>query len=176
MKLTFVVFLFALAGCSAGRVVKADKAPGVDFQSFKTFDFVKLEASGDTASARFDTYSTMLRDAVARELKAKGYTQSNSNPDLLVNIGAVVKEQTQTRETNIREAPRYIGQRNYKWKSEEVVVGHYKTGTVTIELVDSKQNNMVWQGVVEGIISEKTKTYQNDVNKAMTDLFAKFPG
>ena len=176
MKFSALLFLFALAGCSAGRIVKTDKAEGVNLQSYKTFDFLKFEASGDTAAQRFESYAGILRNAVARELAAKGYTQSSANPDLLVNIGAVVKEETQTRETNIREAPRYIGQRNYSWKSEEVPVGQYKSGTVTIELVDSKKNSMVWQGVVEGIISDKRKTYENDVNKAMTDLFAKFPG
>lgn len=105
MKFSVVLLLFAIAGCAAGRVVKTDKAQGVDFQSFKTFDFLKLEASGDTSSSRFNTYATMLRDAVTREMIAKGYTQSPTNPDLLVNIGAVVKEETQTRETNIRDAP-----------------------------------------------------------------------
>ena len=175
MKSPVLFLLLFMAGCSAGRVVKTEKADGTNFQSFKTFDFYKLEASGDTSSGRFNSYTNFLREAVGRELKAKGFTQSESNPDLLVNIGIVVKQETQTRETNIREAPRYMGQRRYSWKSQEVEVGKYKSGTVTIDLVDSKKNSRVWEGIVEGIISERTNTYENDVNKAITNLFSKFP-
>ena len=176
MKFSLVVLLLAIAGCSVTKTVNTVKAPGVDFTSFKTFDYFKLQASGDTVSSRFDNYANMIREAITREMIAKGYTQSSADPDLLINIGAVVKEQAQTRETNIRDAPRYTGQRNYSWKSEEVVVGHYKTGTVTIELVDRLKNSMVWQGVVEGLVADKPKTFQSDINKAITGVFQKFPG
>jgi uncharacterized protein DUF4136 len=173
--LSFLAFAVFSSGCTAGKVVKREKAPSADFQAYKTFDFYKLEASGDTSANRFKLYTDVLRDAVARELLAKGYTQTSSDPDMLVNIGIVVKEETQTRETNIREAPRYMGQRRYSWKSQEVEVGRYKSGTVTIDLVDKDKNTMVWEGVVEGIISQRTNTYQNDINKAVTNLFSKFP-
>jgi len=175
MRMIVLLVLFTVAGCSTGRIVKTEKAENVNFGTFKTFDFYKLEASGDTTAAKFRSYTDVLREAVARELTAKGYTRNESNPDLLVNIGIVVKEQTQTRETNIREAPRYMGQRRYSWKSQEVEVGKYKSGTVTIDLVDSRKNTMVWEGIVEGIISQKANTYQNDVNKAITNLFSKYP-
>jgi hypothetical protein len=176
VKISVFVLLLALLGCAPGKVVKTEKADNVNFQDFKTFDFYKLEASGDTASSRFNTYTNILRDAVARELTAKGYRQSPGDADLLVNIGIVVKEERQTRETNIREAPRYIGQRRYSWKSQEVEVGRYKSGTVTIDLVDGKKNSMVWEGVLEGIISQKENAYRNDIDKGIADLFEKFPG
>jgi len=175
MKYSAVVLLLALVSCAPGKVVKTEKADNVNFQSFKTFDFYKLEASGDTATSKFSTYTDILKHAVARELTAKGYRESASNADLLVNIGIVVKEERQTRETNIREAPRYIGQRRYSWKSQEVEVGRYKSGTVTIDLVDSKNNNMVWEGILEGIISQKENAYRNDIDKGITNLFEKFP-
>jgi hypothetical protein len=175
MKYTALVFLLFIAACSPGRVIKTEKAEGVDFNSYKTFDFYKLEASGDTSTAKFAPYTNILQQSIARELQAKGYSQSSSDPDLLVNIGIVVKEETQTRETNIREAPRYIGQRRYSWKSQEVEVGRYKSGTVTIDLVDPRKNSMVWEGVLEGVIANKQSSYENDINKGITNLFEKFP-
>jgi hypothetical protein len=168
------ILSFAIA-CSPARVARSEKAPGINFGDFKTYDFYKLEASGDTSSKRFAAYTDKLRQAIANELNSKGYRESSSNPDLLVNVGIVVTQQTQTRETNIREAPRYIGQRRYSWKSEEVVVGKYRSGTVTIDLVENKKNNMVWQGTLEGIISEKQKNFEADINKGVATLFAKFP-
>ncbi|MET0300927.1 MAG: DUF4136 domain-containing protein [Flavitalea sp.] len=172
MRIIFVAFLF-LVSCTTTKVIKTEKVADVNFQSFKTFGFYKLEASGDTSS-KFDFYSSLLKDAIARELTSKGYTQT-SDPDLLINLGVVVKEETQTRQTDIREAPRYIGQRRYTWKSQEVPVSQYKTGTATIDLVESKQNRMVWQGTLEGIIPGNRKTYEKEINKGVAALFAKFP-
>ncbi len=172
----FVIYimLWCLLACSTARVVKTEKAPGIDFTSYKTYDFYELDASGDTTGNRFEPYTAILKQAISRELEAKGYRQ-DADPDLRVNIGIVVKEETQTRETNIREAPRYMGQRRYSWKSEQVEVGRYKVGTATIDLVDSRKNMMVWQGVMEGIISKKENSYEDDVNKGVTELFEKFP-
>ena len=169
------ILLTAFFACSTARVVKTEKAPGVDFSAYKTYDYYELEASGDTAGNKFNPYTDLLRQAISRELEAKGLQQSSTDPDLRVNIGIVVREETQTRETNIREAPRYMGQRRYSWKSEQVEVGRYKTGTATIDLVDSRKNMMVWQGVMEGIISKKERSYESDVNRGVAELFEKFP-
>ncbi|RYY30374.1 MAG: DUF4136 domain-containing protein [Chitinophagaceae bacterium] len=173
--LVIFTLLAALFACSTARVVKTEKAPGVDFTTYKTFDFYELGASGDTTGNKFNTYTDMLRQAISRELEAKGYRRESTDPDLRVNIGIVVKEEAQTRETTIREAPRYMGQRRYSWKSEQVEVGRYKTGTATIDLVDSRKNMMVWEGVMEGIISKKQSSYESDVNKGISQLFEKFP-
>jgi hypothetical protein len=169
------LFLAVLFACSTARVVKTEKAPGVDFSTYKTYDFYELEASGDTTGNKFGPYTALLRQAISKELNAKGYQQRSADPDLRVNIGIVVKEETQTRETNIREAPRYMGQRRYSWKSEQVEVGRYKVGTATIDLVDSRKDMMVWQGIMEGIVSNRKSNYESDVNKGVTQLFEKFP-
>jgi hypothetical protein len=171
----FTLSILSTLACSTARVVKTQKAPGIDFTAFKTYDFYELDASGDTSVARFGAYTELLQKALKQELNAKGLQQRSANPDLRVNIGIVVKEETQTRETHIREAPRYMGQRRYSWKSEDVEVGRYKSGTATIELVSSKSNEMVWQGIMEGIISERKKNYEADVNKGVNELFSKFP-
>jgi hypothetical protein len=34
---------------------------------------------------------------------------------------------------------------------------------------------MVWEGVLEGIISKKENAYRNDIDKGITNLFGKFP-
>ncbi|MBI2283034.1 MAG: DUF4136 domain-containing protein [Bacteroidetes bacterium] len=96
---------------------------------------------------------------------------------MLVNIGIRIKEEVQTRETDWRTdgAPRYIGQRNYSWKSESIEVGRYHEGTVAIHLVDAAENKMVWRGIVRGIVPENQKNVQAEVQKGISMLFDKFP-
>lgn len=169
-----VVIIILLAACSGARVLNAETAEGANMGSYKTFDFFQVEASGDTATGSFQDRIIRIEDAIAIEMQKHGYLLSKTNPDLLVNIGLVVKDATQTRETNyLTDAPRYIGQRRYSWKSEEVVVGKYRQGTVTVDLVDRVQNKQVWQGTVQGVIPEKEENVDDAIKKGVGKLFTK---
>ena len=111
-------------------------------------------------------------------MKQRGYVQQTAQPDLLINIGLVVKEQVQTRQTDWRTdgAPRYMGQRNYTWKSEEIEVGRYREGTVTVHVVDAARKQMLWKGGAKGIIPDKQKQLPALAGEAMKELFSKYPG
>jgi hypothetical protein len=172
----FLLIVF-FTGCSSARVLHSEKADDADLSSYKTFDFYKVEASGDTLTQQFNERIAKLEDAIALEMQKYGYLLSKTNPDLLVNIGIAIQEEVQTRRTDFRtDAPRYIGQRRYSWKSEEIETGRYKEGTVTIHLVDSVKNKMVWKGAVQGILPEKEEKLESRIRKGIQKLFKEFPG
>jgi hypothetical protein len=98
------------------------------------------------------------------------------NPDLHVNIGIVVAEKVQTRETNLAtpgDRAAYMGQRNYHWESQEVEVGRYREGTVIVHLVDQAKSKLVWQGAAESVLPEKQKNVPAVIEEAMKKLFEK---
>jgi hypothetical protein len=151
LKPFFLIFCFAYLAmaCTGVRVINTEQGENVDFTHYKTFNFYQLSAAGDTISQGFEQRMAILKDAISKELNKRGFTLSNANPDILVNIGIVVKEEVQTRQTDFRtDAPKYIGQRNYSWKSETIEVGRYRQGTATVHLVDALQNKMIWKGAV----------------------------
>ena len=175
-----LVFLCAatLVACSSSvKISNTSVAPNTDLAKYKTFDFFKLDASGDTVTKGFNERMDMLKSVIAGELTSRGYRQSSSKPDLLVNIGLQVEEKTQTRQTDWRTdgAYRYMGQRNYSWKSEEVVVGYYKEGSVTVHLVDAAANEMVWKGTAKDILPSKESKIPELAKAGMKALFAKYP-
>jgi hypothetical protein len=139
---------------------------------YQTFDFLDLDVELLTEHQINQENADYLKTAIARELTAKGLEQS-SNPDLAVNIGVVVEEEVQTRETDIRDM-RYMGQRNYHWEVEEVVVGVYKVGTVSVELVDTKANRAVWEESESNVINKKQKNVQKKIDKGVSRIFKKF--
>jgi hypothetical protein len=139
---------------------------------YQTFDFLDLDVELLTEHQINQENVDYLKTAIARELTAKGLEQS-SNPDLAINIGVVVKEEVQTRETDIRDM-RYMGQRNYHWEVEEVVVGVYKVGTVSVELVDTKANRAVWEESEGNVIDKKQKNVQKKIDKGVSKIFKKF--
>ncbi|MEO6932521.1 MAG: DUF4136 domain-containing protein, partial [Chitinophagaceae bacterium] len=153
-KYLSLALVIMAAGCSSVKVLNSETGDGANLNSYKTFDFFTVEAKGDTSTSRFGDRVNKLEDAIALEMQHRGYLLSKTNPDLLVNIGIVVNEEVQTRQTDFRtDAPKYIGQRRYSWKSQDVEVGRYREGTVTVHLVDNRQNKMVWRGAVQGVIS-----------------------
>ena len=82
-----------------------------------------------------------------------------------VNLTSIVDEKIQTRQTDFRTdgAPRYMGQRRFSWKSEDVEVGRYKQGTLLLDLVDTKSNMIVWRSGVEGVLPKKEKQLKTEI-------------
>lgn len=174
-QLLIIIAAVALASCGGPRVISSESAPGIDLSNYKTFDFYKIRASGDTLPDKFSARTAMIEKAIEAQLIDRGFTR-NANPDLLVNIGIVVAEKVQTRMTDIRtDAPMYIGQRNYRWKSEEVEVGRYRLGTATMDLVDARTNSLVWESVVEDVIPDKDSKVEATIAKGVERMFSKFP-
>lgn len=175
--LLLITIVSLLYSCSSTKVLNSEVADNVDWSKYKTYDFYQLEASGDTASEGFVSKANILKAAIANQLNERGFTQSSSNPDMLVNIGLMVKEKAQTRTTDFRTdgLPRYMGQRNYTWKSQEIEVGRYKEGTATIHLVDAAQKKMLWRGVAKDIIPDSNTKLQTTVTEGAKALFEKFP-
>ena len=171
-NLIFLFGILLIMSCGGPKVLHRELAPGADLSSYKTFDFFKTTAEGDTMAGHYADRFDKLKTAIVNELTAKGMKQTSDNPELLVNIGIVIDEQVQTRETNFNtDAPKYIGQRNYHWKSEEIEVGRYRLGTVTIHLVDAKKEELVWEGAVEGVVPDKESKRQKVINEGIHKLF-----
>lgn len=162
---TLVCFVF-MTICLAYIPVQGQNTS--DYQTFNFLDFdVELLTEHQVEEKNID----YLKSAIVREMESKGLKQA-SNPDLAINIGLVVEEEVQTRETDARDM-RYMGQRNYTWEVEEVVVGVYKVGTVSIEFVDTKENKAVWEKSDANVI-RKSKGVQKKIDKAVKRIFKKF--
>jgi len=173
-----LLVLFSFLSCNAIRVLPVESAPGVNWQEKRTFEFYQVQASGDTITAQFANGISDLQQAIATELKQRGYEQSANRPDWLINIGIVVNTQVQTRQTDFRTdgAPRYVGQRNYSWKSETVELGRYREGTVSVHIVDAARRELLWKGAVQGVIPDKNSARVAAATAAMQMLMERFPG
>jgi hypothetical protein len=175
MKL-FLLLLVAgtLAACSPYRVKQNRVDQSANFQSYRTFNFMESDlaplASREVSSQVID----QIKSAVAGELTRRGYQQTSGNADLMVNLGLSVQEKTQTRETNIREAPLYIGQRRYSWRSQEVPVGKYQEGALSVDVADARTNQLLWDATVTSVLTKRSAEPEK-INEAVARLFEKFP-
>jgi len=173
----FLCLLLLITACSPSyKLLKVKKEDSFKLSDFPTYGFYDIEAKGDTVSQNFEKNVGIIKQAIAKNLQARGLDEAR-DPSLKINIALNVQEQLQTRQTDFRTdgLPRYMGQRRYSWKSEEVVTGKYREGTIVIDLVDAANNRMVWQGGASGIIPEKTKSFTEDINQVINEVVAKIP-
>ena len=173
-KLVILICVLAF-GCSGITIKNVQQAENFALSKYKTFGFFNVDASGDALGPDYNTNLDLLKKAITKQFAAKGLTPSD-NPDLKVNIGIVVSKEVQTRETsfsNPGDRTAYMGQRNYSWQSQEVVVRTYKQGTVTLDMVDQPTGKLVWQGTATGVVPDKQKNVPTMIEQGMTELFMK---
>lgn len=159
--------------CSPVRVISSEEKEDVNFAAYQTFNFLDISVKNDSLDREIPAIQ-MLKDAIVFQMEDLEYKLSD-NPDLWVNIGVMVVEKVQTRETDIREAPVYIGQRRYHWEREEVIVDEYEQGTVTVDIIDAKEMERIWEGVAVGTLSDNQNKMEKRINDAMELLFNRYP-
>jgi hypothetical protein len=174
-RLAVLLFLLSSWACSSVRVVKTEPGDNFALSNYKTFGFYPIEATGDIPeNTLYRSQLDALKETAARQLEARGLKRTDTNPELMVNIGVTVAEKVQTRQTNLlTDPPNYIGQRRYTWRSQEVETGRYRQGTVDVHLVDRPRNEMVWRGIVEGIVPNKSASLEKRIDESMDKLFSK---
>jgi PBP1b-binding outer membrane lipoprotein LpoB len=174
MKKLVILLSLILIGCSGVTIKNVQKADTFTLSKYKTFGFFNVDATGDGLGKNYTANLESLKKAISKQFEAKGLSLAPDNPDIMVNIGIVVSQEVQTRETSFSDpADRtaYMGQRNYSWHSQEVVVGKYKQGSVTLDLVDRESGKLVWQGTATSVVPENQKNVPALIEEGMTKLF-----
>lgn len=168
--------LLLLTACSPVRIVGTEGDTNFRLSNYSTFGFHETEGAAESLGQEYLDRLALIKQEVAAQLQNRGLAMATTEPDLLVNLGVVVNEQVQTRETDFRtDRPRYIGQRRYSWRSEEVEVGRYNEGTLSMHLVDRRRNEMVWQGAAESVMPKSERKIQNRIREGVEQLVGRVP-
>jgi len=165
--------LALLLGCS-GYSVSYDYDVTASFGRYRTFDYyTSKKGTGGTTSLM----DKRVRASVEQELQAKGFVMETRNdPDFLVTYYPIVHERkvrTTTRVTTgwgFRPVYGRVGVSTSR-------VNRYKEGTIVIEIVDFKTNQLIWQGAAADALTGLKSPEDADevVPKAVRDILAKFP-
>jgi hypothetical protein len=158
--------------CASGPKVRTRAAADFVPSTYRTYGFFPSQG---TDRAGYATLLTQYLEAAAeRELQARGY-QRSEQPDLLVNFHIVARDKVQVTST----PNAYYGwRRAYAWGgmgySNEV--RSFTEGTLNVDLVDRARNQLVWEGIAVGRITEqKLQNPQPSIDGAVAAIFAQFP-
>jgi len=169
----FLSILFTITMCVPVRVT-TDQIEGTSFLGYETYNFYEIEYQRYDSLPYNRENMDFLIEEIRKQMLNKGFAISE-NPDLYLNVGVVVKQQHQTRETDPRFDMNYIGQRNYHWEREEIVTGIYEEGAITIDFVDAENNHLIWQGTAVGILTNDLEKLKKRASYAIEKIFNKMP-
>lgn len=163
-----------LAGCASKPDIRTDTAPAAGLSGYKTFAYFN---PAGTDKLRYTTLlSSHLKEATRAELEKHGYVYSETDPDLRVNFHFQVDDRQEFFTSAGSRASYGPGPWAYRYAAPDVHTVNYKQGTLTIEVVDARRHSVVWQGVAENSIEEKTlKNPGPAIASVVSQMFATYP-
>ena len=178
-----VATLLWLVGCATTRQpdIRTDYDRTADFSSYRTYGFP--DELGTDRAGYSTLITTYFKSAVNREMQARGYRYVETEPDLLVNFFANVRDVVATRRhPNMWVSYGYYGYRYGLYSAwplyaDGIDTVQYRIGTANIDLVDAERNQLVWEGVAEGRLTrEIMDNPQPAIDSVVRDLFARYSG
>ena len=164
----------AAIGCSTVQA-KTDYDRSANFGGFRTFKMLEGKALPSDSGA---PPNTMVGDRISEEIKnqllAKGLTQSDDSPNVLVGwvAGARTRQELEAMGPYDPMMGPYMGV-GY-WGPADVWTTEYQHGTLIIDMTDAASHKMVWRTIVTADKNKVTelgepKLIQEAVAKAFKD-------
>ena len=164
-----IILLTILVSCATVRV-NSDYDKNVDFAQFKTYAFYKTGIDKVEIS---DLDKKRILRSIDEAMMAKGLTKSET-PDLLININTKAQ-------TNVNVNDFYAGY-GYGWGYGWNPYWGYGTsvytsteGVLTIDLIDAKKKELVWQGEGIGDLTKDTHKKDENVKDFVTKILVLYP-
>jgi hypothetical protein len=176
--LFLTIVLITAVSCSTVKI-SSDFDRTAGFASYKTYSFTEDALN----LAINDLNRNRLFKAIETELAGKGFTKSDSNPDVLIDIKLKGEQKQTATATNTGGYGGYgygYGYR-YGWgggfSTTTINYDTYVDGTLFIDMIDAKKSQLVWQGrgtkTIEPDASEKRR--EQNINYAVKQIFMKYP-
>lgn len=168
LEYTFVMVLGVLSlGACANIQTESSYAPGVAFDEYRTY---RIEGRSSLPKALAEQVESSLQQA----LSTKGLS-SSPRPELLVNFFTLVEDDARITQmpTNVYVPYR----RGYAvWTAYETSIREVTEGSLFVDVVDIKTNQMIWEGNAHGAVSrgnpDRTKSR---ITAAVEKMLRNFP-
>jgi hypothetical protein len=191
-NLILIVAFFAIAGCySSSNVYKAEKTKDVDFKKYKTFAWLPTKDTAYTKFASKKNVENALAIDVMQQLTNRGMKLDTLNPDclftytLVMNNTYEIGQQPPEIYTPQSYAPVWAGQSNvYYYRTDYgipsysggMAVTTFRDGSLVIDMIDTKDNKIVWRTTAQGKQQEQDrKGVRATVREIVPAMFKKFP-
>jgi hypothetical protein len=187
--LLFTIVGIVIAGCSTTSSIITDYDRDAQFNDYKTFYWadefkMKKQNGGEDPLFYNSLIQTRLKNAIEKQMKARGYELSEETPDLLVNASVQMEED--------RSGGSYGAPYLYPYSPFHPGFGHsfghfygyygtrgtststHMAGAIVVQLIDRSREQLVWQGYAPDILHTDTENKRKELNSAIVDIFSRY--
>lgn len=179
LRILTMLVLALVYSCSPTVKVTSDYDHSANFSEYRTFAVYDLRAQeGQVNQLNADRVTKAIRN----EMLAKGFTES-SNPDLKVNAVSILKNKTSVSANT--DFYGYGGMyRPYGYWGGGAMMGganttfntyDYVDGSLVIDIVSTKTQKLVWQGIGNAEIDSKPDNPEEFINSSIKKILEGFP-
>jgi len=165
-----------LFGCSS-ITVNHDYDPDANFGAFTTYRWANQSSSSSEGGAQAalqssDLLAQRIRKAVDAELAKEGLTLTEGDADLLVAYHTGIKD-----EINVTDWGYSYGDAYWGWGGRQIDVYQYQQGTLVIDMIETKNKELVWRGWAQKTLSENPTPEKTDktIQDAVKKIFQRYP-
>lgn len=175
-----MLFLGLMYSCSPTVKVTTDYDHAANFTEYKTFAVYDLKAQeGQVNQLNVDRVTKAIRN----EMISKGFTETTTNPDLKVNAVSILKNKKSVSANT--DFYGYGGMyRPYGYWGGGVMMGganttyntyDYVDGSLIIDIVSTKTQKLVWQGIGNAQIDSKPDNPEEFIASSIKKILEGFP-
>ena len=182
MPIVLLGLALGLSSCSVSRV-STDADPGANLNRYRTFKFIDGE---DNTGPNPLYHSTLLDNSIhaeiAMQLEKRGILEELTKPDMLIAYHTYTEKKRSA--TNSYYPMMYGG---WGWRfypygyaypfgywSGYSRIDDYTEGTLIIDAIDAKSNQLIWRGSISDAVNDPTDLHKKAI-KAVDIIFKKFP-
>ncbi len=186
MKKLFFALLAGviLSSCSSLSVI-SDLDKTVDFTQYKTFEYYGWTDNSDQLMNRFD--KERIEEAFGNEFLARNLEiVEKGEGELIVSLYIVTQQKTQTTAHTSSMGGGYGGYGGYYgygpgygWGGGHSTTTYsdydYTEGTLIVSVFDGKKEQLIWESVGKGTITENPKKREANIPRVIAEMMKEYP-
>lgn len=172
IKFFALFFAVALSSCSSVNV-NADYDMNATFEGYKTYAYNKTGIDKVEIS---DLDKKRILHSIDESMATKGFTKSE-NPDVLINFFTKEREQVSVNQFNAGWGYGWgwgWGWNPWMWGGNTTVSSHTE-GTLTIDIIDARKKELIWQGTGEGILAKSAEKKDEKIKEFVSKILEQYP-
>ncbi len=170
-NLLYPMLLWLAVGCGSTTQVFTDYDRDAHISGYQTFGWLSplsIEARNNPLYYN-ELNDKRIKNAVAVQLESRNYTYSE-DPDIMIHYHIIIEDKT------VMRTDPYGYYYGPYWMRSEISVYEYQEGTLIIDLMDAKTDNLVWRGWITNFLKNRDpEKMEESINNAVRMIFAEYP-
>jgi hypothetical protein len=153
-----------MAVSAAAQSVQTDFDRSFRFSDLKTFSFANQRRAATDPLASDTLNDGRIRNGLESQLTANGFKVQNEKADFVIAYYVTTKNKLNVEDYGFGP-PRWFGGRDIR-------VNQYSEGTLMVDFIDAKSNQVIWRGCASGTLV--MKGVDKKISKSVEKLVKQF--